>query len=174
MAPTAKKIDTLLALDPGLRELGYAILEGSRLLTHGVLPLRSVPKAERLSRIRESFRAWMRGYEPDTLVLEDIPKRPLDHLGGLPALGRSLKRLASEFWLEQATYSARAVRQSVVGDGWAGKRETAESVCAVFPDLRVYLTQDRKWKEAHWQNMFDAVALGLHHQAVTTPPSRSR
>jgi hypothetical protein len=43
-----------------------------------------------------------------------------------------------------------------------------------FPRLRVYLTQDRRWKERFWQNMFDAVALALFHQSLTQPPSRSR
>ena len=30
-----------------------------------------------------------------------------------------------------------------------------------YPELKVYLTQDRAWKERYHQNMFDAVALGL-------------
>ena len=61
-----------------------------------------------------------------------------------------------------------------MGYGWAGKREVAEALSARFPDLRVHLTHDRKWKETYWQNMFDAVALALHHQAGTKPPSRGR
>lgn len=43
-----------------------------------------------------------------------------------------------------------------------------------IPQLRLYLTQDRRWKEKFWLNMFDAVALALHHQALTKPPSRGR
>ena len=31
-----KNPDTILALDPGLRELGYAVLQGRRLVTSGV------------------------------------------------------------------------------------------------------------------------------------------
>lgn len=29
------------------------------------------------------------------------------------------------------------------------------------PELKVYLTEDRAWKERYHQNMFDAVALGM-------------
>jgi hypothetical protein len=50
----------------------------------------------------------------------------------------------------------------------------AIAVAHRFPQLRVYLTQDRRWKEKFWLNMFDAVALALHHQALGKPPSRSR
>ena len=164
----------ILALDPGTRDLGYAVVSGRRLVIASVLPLRRVPRNRRLGTVRESMQALMRAYQPRTLVLECIPKRPLDVLAGLPALGRLLRRMAREGRLRVAMYSARTVRGTVVGDGWAGKREVAEALSARFPDLRVHLTHDRKWKEAYWQNMFDAVALALHHQSVTKPPSRSR
>jgi hypothetical protein len=34
-------------------------------------------------------------------------------------------------------------------------------IVSKFPELEVYLTQDRAWKERYHQNMFDAVGLGL-------------
>ena len=164
----------ILALDPGTRDLGYAVTVGKRLLVASVLSLRRIPKRRRLATVREAMRVWMRAYRPRTLVLEHVPKRRLDALAGLPALGRLLHRMASTQRLHVATYSARTVRGNVVGNGWAGKREVAEALSARFPDLRVHLTHDRKWKEAYWQNMYDAVALALHHQSQTKPPSRSR
>jgi len=36
----------------------------------------------------------------------------------------------------------------------------AKVIVASYPELKVYLTQDRAWKEKYHQNMFDAVALG--------------
>lgn len=169
-----KTPDTILALDPGLRELGYAVLSGKNLLTHGVLPLREIAPVRRLERIRDSLDAWMRAYRPRTLVVERIPMRPLDSLAGLPALGRMVRRFARRRRLKIADYSVKAVRQTVVGDGWAGKPEAAKAVVRKFSELRIYLTQDRKGKVRYWQNMYDAVALALHHQSVTQPPSRSR
>jgi Holliday junction resolvasome RuvABC endonuclease subunit len=66
------------------------------------------------------------------------------------------------------------VRATVAGNGKAKKPEVAIAVAHRFAQLRFLLTQDRKWKERLWLNMFDAVALALHHQALTQPPSRSR
>jgi len=37
----------------------------------------------------------------------------------------------------------------------------SEVIVSKIPKLKVYLTQDRAWKERFHQNMFDAVALGL-------------
>lgn len=169
-----KNNQPILALDPGTRDLGYAVVSGKRLLAANVLSLRRVSRERKLAVVREALQTWVRAYRPRTLVLENIPKRPLDALAGLPALGRLLRRVAASRRLRVASYSARTVRMNVVGDGWAGKREVAEALSARFPDLRVHLTHDRKWKERYWQNMFDAVALALNHQATSKPPSRSR
>lgn len=164
----------ILAIDPGLRELGWAVLHGRTLVDSGVLNLRHTPVSRRLSTVREFVTSQIRARRPHTLVVEHIPRRPLDALAGLPALGKLLTRTVKRRRMKFASYSAKAVRRTVVGDGWAGKRAAAEAVCARFPALKVQLTQDRKWKERHWQNMYDAVALGLHHQLIHQPPSRSR
>ena len=47
------------------------------------------------------------------------------------------------------------------GNGWADKKDVARAIVSKFPELKVYLTQDRAWKERFHQNMFDAVALGI-------------
>ena len=166
--------DTILAIDPGLRELGHAVLSGHSLLDSGVLPLQSIPTRKRLPRVREAFDTWVRAYRPRILVLEHIPGRPLDALAGLPALGQLLHRLARQHRLPVVSYSAKAVRRDVAGDGWGGKGDIAAVVYRRFRQLRVYRTHDRKWKERYWQNMSDAIALGLHHQNVEQQPSRSR
>jgi len=163
----------VLAIDPGMREIGYAVLAGKTLITSGVLSLRTVPRRSRLARVQEALMAWIRAYHPRVLVIEHMPNRPLDSIAGLPALGRLTRRFARRRRLRLVTYSATTVRRSVIGDGWASKRIVAKTLTARFPALRVHLTQDRKWKERYWQNMFDAVALALHHQ-TQSPPSRGR
>lgn len=164
----------ILSLDPGTRDLGYAVLDGKRLLDHGVLTLRHLPPQRRLRRVREAVETWIRAHRPQVIVLEHIPRRPLGSRTGLPSLGRLLRRIAKAHRIEVATYSAKTVRRTILGDGWAGKPEVVESIVGRYPQLRVYRGQNRKWKDRYWQNMFDAIALGLYHQIITQPPSRSR
>ncbi len=168
------KTDTILALDPGTRELGYAVLRGRHLIDSGVLPLHHLPPERRLARVREALERWVRADSPDVLVIEDIPGRPSGLTVGLPSLGRLLRRRARAHRMELATYSAKAVRRTLLNNGWAGKAEVVEPLVGRHPELRVYRGQNRKWKHRYWHNMFDAIALGHHHQAVTQPPSRSR
>ncbi len=166
--------DTILALDPGLRDLGYAVLHGRRLVTGGVLPLRHLPKPDRLAEVRRQVREWLKVHRPGTVAVEKTYPHPVPWLDGLHAITRYARGLARRKHLRFATYAPQQVRQTVLGNGKGTKREAAVMVAARFPALRVYLTQDRRWKERYWQNMFDAIALALHHQSATKPPSRSR
>jgi Holliday junction resolvasome RuvABC endonuclease subunit len=169
-----KRNPTILALDPGLRDLGYAVLSGKRLLEANVLPLRAHPADRRLGIAKEALKGWIRAHRPGAIVWESAPRH--SHLGHarVHRLIRSAEILALRRRMKAAAYSAKTVRQSVVGDGWATKPEVAKVICARFPELRVYVGHDRKWKAAYWHNLFDAVALALHHQLVSKPPSRSR
>ena len=58
-------------------------------------------------------------------------------------------------------YAPTTVRKFICGNGWADKKSLSEVIALMYPELKVYLTQDRAWKERYHQNMFDAVALGL-------------
>jgi Holliday junction resolvasome RuvABC endonuclease subunit len=169
------KSDIILALDPGLRDLGYAVLSGRRLLACGVRTLRSLPAGDRLRAARESLRAWVRGYRPSSIVWEAAPKHSVLGHARVHRFIRSAARMAEARGICSAAYSAKTVRQNVVGDGWATKAEVASALSTRFPELRVYLGHSRKWKERYWHNLFDAIAVALHHQAITKkPPSRSR
>ena len=163
---------TILAIDPGTRELGYAVFRGRELLDADVLALRHLPAKKRLARVRQEFQRWVGADSPAVLVLEDIPRRPLD--SALPRLGRLLRKMAFTSGMDTASYSAKAVRRSLLSNGWAGKAQLVEPLVGRYPQLRVFRGQTRKWKDRYWHNLFDAVALGCHHQSLTLPPSRSR
>jgi Holliday junction resolvasome RuvABC endonuclease subunit len=158
---------TILALDPGLRDLGFAVLAGRKLLASGVRPLRLLPADRRLAEARKLVRSWIATYKPRTLVLEATHRHPVPWLDDLDRLARSVRRLGRNRRLAVAVYAPQTVRKALIGNGWATKKEMAVAIGHRFPALRVYLTQDRRWKERYFQNMFDAVALALHHQART-------
>jgi len=166
--------EIVLAIDPGLRDLGYAVLQGERLVTSGVLGLRRVPKQDRLDTARTYVRSWLRTHRPTVVVVEKTYRHPVPWLNQLYQLSRTAQNLATRRHAAFAMYSPQRVRATVAGNGKAKKPEVAIAVAHRYPSLRVYLTQDRRWKERYWQNMFDAIALALHHQNTTQPPSRSR
>lgn len=162
----------ILAVDPGFRDLGYAVLAGRRLLASGVSPLRLVPRERRMREARRLVRHWLVAYGAREIVIERTYRHPTSTFDLVDRLARSVRGAAKRRGLRIATYAPQTVRASVVGNGRATKREVAVAIAGRFPALRVYVTQDRRWKERYWQNMFDAIALALHHEGH--PPSRSR
>lgn len=159
---------SILALDPGLRELGFAVLAGRRLVAGDVRPLRLLPREARFREARRMVAAWIAAQRPTAIVIEATHPHPLAWLDDLNRLAKAVRRLGNHAGIPVFTYAAQTVRKSVVGHGWATKREAAFAVSCRHPALRVHLTQDRRWKERYWLNLFDAVALALHHESVTS------
>jgi len=77
-----------------------------------------------------------------------------------------IKAIARRKKLQFLSYAPSTVKKFICGNGRASKKEVARVIVSKFPELKVYLTQDRAWKERYHQNMFDAVALGM---MVTKP-----
>ena len=169
---TRRRPTTILALDPGLRELGFAVLAGRRIVAGGVGDLRRLAQQRRLPEARRLIRGWILAHRPRAIVLERTYRHPTPSLNSLHLLTRWVSHVAAQRQIAVATYAPQTVRRNVAGDGWATKREVAFILASRFPILRVYLTQDRRWKERYFLNLFDAVALALHHQSQL--PSRSR
>ena len=160
-----RKAETILAIDPGLRELGFAVLAGKRLVTSGVRSLRAFPKPKRRLVAKKEVAEWFRFYRPRIVVLEATYGHPVHGFDEIHRLAKTIERMALHHRIRIARYAPQTVRKYVLGNGKSTKGETAFAIAALYPTLRIYLTQDRKWKESYWMNMFDAVALALHHQS---------
>ena len=168
-----KNPKTVLALDPGLRELGYAVLTGRRLVASGVRPLFLTPPQGRIAEGRRLLKQWLAAYRPDALVVERTYAHPTGTFHDVHRFATAMLKAAGRRGFPTATYPPQTVRKAIVGNGNAEKREAAKVLAAKFPALRMYLTSDRKWKTRYFLNAFDAVALAVFHQAQN-PPSRSR
>jgi Holliday junction resolvasome RuvABC endonuclease subunit len=56
---------------------------------------------------------------------------------------------------------SQTVKKAVCGYGRASEKEVARVIGSKYPELKVFLSQDRALKEQYHKNMFDAVALGM-------------
>jgi Holliday junction resolvasome RuvABC endonuclease subunit len=173
-----RKQETILAIDPGHRDLGFAILRGRNLIDAGVRTCRFMPEERRRAAVLDLVRAWIRTQQPTVLVLEATHPTGRDPFQSLDRLCQGIVRLAETTGLPVARYPAQTVRKDLLGNGWAKKRDVAVAVAAQYPALGVFVVQNRRWKERYFQNMFDAVALALYHAGRTSfhphLPSRSR
>ena len=174
-----KNARPVLALDPGLRGLGLAVLSAQgRLLQAEVLTAPpKLPLRKRLAQLARQVDERLVLYRPHLVVLEATWPSRNGSFARVHRLATLLKRRIRARAIRLVIVPAGTVRRRLTGSGWTGKRDAAQVVAARFPELRIYLRQDRAWKERYFLNLFDAVALALHHLALDAskpkPPSRS-
>ena len=156
------KKQRILAIDPGIRNIGFAVIEGTRLCHYGVKTISrsaSIRKTLRLG--REIIRDLITDFTPRILAVEQT-YFPHDRNGStLNRFAKEIERIGRENLLRVNCISVNTVRKRVCGFGRAGKWDVAAMLSSKYPELRPYRRSDRRWKERHHFNMFDAIALGL-------------
>ncbi len=152
----------VLAIDPGTRHIGFAFFEGKQLVHYGVktISVNNSPN-EKLVAGRRLILRLIRDFKPRKLVIEKTFFANNRNSALLNVLGDEIRALGKSHGLAVQALAANTVRKFVCENGSASKDEVAKVCVARFPELRPYLSSDRKWKEQYHRNMFDAVALGM-------------
>ena len=153
----------ILAIDPGTKEMGMAVLDENELLDYGVKTLRRGPNGDKdiLNQVEKIITRLITQNKPDVLVIE---KNLFSHIKQnylLTMVVATIRNTAKRLKIKVKEYAPNTIRKQVCGDGYATKREVARAIALKFPELKVYLDPGKKWKERYWQNIFDAVAVGL-------------
>jgi len=157
-----KSNDKILAIDPGTREMGVAFFDGAKLIYHGVKVIRKKRSPhEKLQAGREIVLRLIRDFQPTTLVVEKTFFARNRNTSLLNVFADEIVAIGKRKGLTVKAIAPSTMKKAICGNGHASKEEVASVVVAKFPELKVFLTQDRKWKERFHQNMFDAVALGM-------------
>lgn len=155
------KGNTILAIDPGTREIGVAVLDAGDLLYYGVKTIKAQGKPPVLR--KEAARIvgnLIAEYQPACLALEQL--LVVQQSAEFLAIAiRAIKATAEREGLMLYEYAPMSVRRFICHGGKATKQEVARKVAARYPELSRYLHQQSKWQEMYYARMFDAVALGL-------------
>lgn len=131
----------ILGLDPGLRHMGWGIIEsgGSRLshVAHGVVEADDqLPMAQRLSFIHTALTNILTQYGPHEAAVEDVfvNQNPLSTLKLGMARGIALMSPAL-YGISVAEYGANKIKKSVVGTGHAQKEQVAAMIALLLPGV---------------------------------------
>lgn len=154
----------ILAIDPGTRYLGVAVLDQSGLLYYGVKDLRAERPADELVRAtRVVLLRLIADYRPIVLAYEKTFYVQSKNSALLQVQEAELKRVGREAGLPLAGYAPTRVRKLLCRDGWATKQRVADVLVRRFPELAPYRHRDER-RERYWLNMFDAVAVAVVYQ----------
>ena len=152
-----------LALDPGTREMGYAVLESTDLLYFGVHTFPHRCAVRRLCVEGQQFvQGLVDAYAPQLLVIEKTWYVKSTRSTRLHVFVEAMEGFAHQQGLMVRAYTPRMVKKMICGRGEATRRELAETLIRQRYDfLATYLQRDLRTRDKYWQSMFDAVALGL-------------
>lgn len=152
----------ILAIDPGTREMGIAFFGNQRLIYHGVEVIRNKKSpGEKLKEARGIVLRLIKDFKPQVLAVEKAFFANNRNASLLNVFVDEIRAICRRKKLKVVSYAPSTVKKYICGNGHASKKEVARVVIVRYPELKVYLTQDRAWKEKYHQNMFDAVALGM-------------
>jgi Holliday junction resolvasome RuvABC endonuclease subunit len=152
-----------LAIEPGTREMGYVVLEGTELLHFGVHTFPHRLADHQLLHEGQRFeRALIETFDPHVFVIEQTRYARSTRSPRLHRFVIGLQRVAKRRGLIVVAYPPSRVKDTIVGDEAAPRRHVAETLVRQgYPYLEKYLTTDRRTQERYWEHMFDALALGL-------------
>jgi Holliday junction resolvasome RuvABC endonuclease subunit len=152
----------ILAIDPGTRYIGVALLDGEKLVYHGVkvIPSEKSPN-EKLKEGRGIIRRLIKDYKPDVLVVERSFFANNRTASLLHVFINRIIAIGKRKGIKVVSYATSTVRNFICGNGRTDKKTLSKVIVSKYPELKVYLSQNRIWKDRYHQNMFDAVTLGL-------------
>lgn len=155
------KSPTILAIDPGAKELGVAVLAGSHLEYFAVKTFkhRSPPQAL-LVNVSRYITKLIDAYQPTNLAIERtfLVQR---NAALLNVAAAEIKHAARSRGLAVWEYAPIEVRKIICRQEKALKREAVQVIVKRFPELARFLRQPTQWEALYWAHMFDAVAVGL-------------
>jgi crossover junction endodeoxyribonuclease RuvC len=166
----------ILAIDPGTREIGVAVLEGEALVYYGVKTIRNRKRPQQvLQKAARIVKRLIEDYQPSILAIEKmflIQK----NASLLIVVADEIKATAQAAGLAVYEYAPTTVRKRICQTGKATKRAAAGIIAGRYTELIRYLKGRSKWEELYYANMFDAIAVGLtcYQQIVATHPTASQ
>lgn len=157
----SKLSSIILAIAPGTRELGVAVIQNGELLFYGIKTVTNRKNPQTiLNAISSHIRNLVKKYRPAHLAIEKMLITRQSY-ALLAVIAEQIKAVAKESNLPICEYAPVTVRKRLCQTGRATRRETAEVLTARFPELKRYYLRTTAWERDYYGNLFDAVAVGV-------------
>ncbi|OHB04852.1 MAG: hypothetical protein A3B16_01430 [Candidatus Zambryskibacteria bacterium RIFCSPLOWO2_01_FULL_45_43] len=153
---------TIIAVDPGTRYWGVTVFRGTAIILSMVkiLSTKGSPR-KRLEEVKRIFSSLINDYAPKVLVIEKPFFFWSKQSRFLDVVIEEIKCLARKRKMKIYEFSPRTARKIVCGNGNASKKDMAKLICSIYPELKIRLNQDRRYKEIYWGHAFDSAGLGV-------------
>lgn len=162
--------ETLLAINPGTRYIGVAVLTGSDLVDWGIRVLSGRWSEEKLSKVSDIISELIEIHQPDYLVMKQ--PHPSRTSPQLDALCLRIEETAGEHGLPVHRHSLEEIKQIHSHEMKTTRAKLAELITLKYPCLvRLYYREKHAYNPYHIR-LFEAVILGNAISAVFSKKSR--
>ena len=154
----------VIAIDPAIRNTGYALLEGDhqkqKVLDFGVISIPSkIPQSGALSAIHTGVANLIKKWEPDEAAVEGIIYVQSHRTAITMGAARAASLIAAaETGMKIYEYAPRKVKQVVTGNGSADKQQVAFMIRALLG-----------LAETPPHDAADALAIAIAHLTASDP-----
>lgn len=161
---------TILGIDPGTKEMGVAVIRGTKLLAYGVKTLRNGHRPyDVIGLARQVVLGYVEDYQPAIVAIEQPLLLPTKRAALVSVIAQELHARTKEVGTRVIEIPPREVRRVVVGNPHTKKIDVARAIVAMgFQDLEVKLPKEPphpvlgyKPRDKYWLHMFDALAVAL-------------
>ena len=148
---------TILAINPGTRYIGIAVLVGTDLVDWGVKVMEGKWSPEKLVKAMHVISALIADYQPNTIAIKR--PHPSRTSAQLDELCREIIEMAEKHGIEIQDYSIEEI-ETFHGQGTRiNKARLAKLVCVKYPALARALRREQRSSNPYHVRMFEAVAL---------------
>lgn len=153
--------NNILAIDPGTREIGFAVLDGNELLDYGVKRVSKQPTPRALmQKVDAIITRIIIQHNPSLLAI----KKPavVQYSSRLvEAVGEQIKSTGERHGLTVYEFEPKAIRQFVCQSPKATKQDMTKIIADRCLELARYADPKNKEEALYWGRMFEAIAVGL-------------
>lgn len=154
---------TILAISPGTRELGVAVVANNRLLFYAVKNITNRKNKQAiLQKVTKILNQLILDYEVSVLVIKQIESL---YANGdfLLATVDHIKKLAKQLKLTLYQYRSKEVYSIVCNGDKVTNHDIAKYLTVQYFELAKHISQTKRysWKTNYYNRLFFAIALGL-------------
>ncbi len=155
----------VMGIDPGLNELGYAVVEDEEGVFK-VVSLGSIkqlrpgsPLALKLSRLFLKLEELLKSYRPQLLAVEEVFSRPYPSAATKLAQAQAVVHLlAGLYQIEVQSLNPVEVKSFLTGNGKANKKELFKVLCFMIKSGEVKGISEERLSNSH---VSDALAISI-------------
>jgi len=159
----------IIAIDPGVKTMGVAIMKDLDLRYWGIKRIRKtgMNKKELLEKTEKILLSLINRYKPDVLIIQKLFFVQQKESPNLKALNRKIRLFAMKNKIQPIEYNPLEVRSFLCQNGRPTKMKAAKTICEnYYPFLFCYYYKDlnkKWWQEKYYIKMFNAIALGIYY-----------